>query len=145
SMPQPAGHSGQMLGFHTARPPERSSSGTNRTMECSGLPQLTRVAVAPEAAVIFRKSRRSIFSPKVKYDWLRSEVTRNANDRRIFSPVTRHAKPHGMIHNGAGHRHRAHIAVTGDALNGSCNMRSMVKPHVRFIVPSIDALPGNVL
>lgn len=40
--------------------------------------------------------------------------------------------------------HGSNIAVTLRAGHGGGDVRSVVKPHVSFVIPSINALPGNI-
>src|SRR5688500_1913115 len=85
--PQPALHSGQTLGFHTAWPGTMSSSGTNRISWFSGLPQLASAALEPVMAVSLMKERRSIAL----------EVTGQAVNRGVVLAMTVDAEPHVEI------------------------------------------------
>lgn len=58
--------------------------------------------------------------------------------------VTVHTKPHRVIHNAFGDGHRCHVAVAVGAVYLSANVRSVIESHMRFVIPSVNALPGNV-
>src|SRR5688572_29077454 len=93
--PQPALHSGQMLGFHVATPGTRSSSGMKRMIWFSGLPHAVSAAVVPVIAVSLMKFRRSISAI--------SEVTGQAVVRRLPLFVAAHTEVHVHVHRAAGH------------------------------------------
>src|SRR6185436_10326086 len=105
-MPHPALHSGQTLGFHSAIPGTTSSSGTNRMIWFSGLPQLASVALVPVMAVSLMKSRRST-----------SVVAGQAVVGRLLLRVAVHAEAHVVIDDALGHGLIVEIAVAGGAVH----------------------------
>jgi len=96
------------------------------------------VALAPVAAVIFMKSRRSIVSSS-------SIVTGHTIDGDASLLVTTDAKFHRVFHGSRRDSHVSNIAVAGRAVYLRLNMRSMVESNMRLFRPSKNTLPRNVL
>src|SRR5262245_2044783 len=59
--------------------------------------------------------------------------------------MARDAEAHRVIHHTPGNRHLGNISVTCGALNFRADMRSVIETDVRFVGPSVDALPWNLL
>src|SRR5215510_12128967 len=133
--PQPAAHSRQTLGFHTATPGTNSSSGMKRMSWSSGLPQLASAAVVPVMAVTLMNSRRSI-------TWL--EVTRQAVVRRLPLPMAVHAEAHDVVDRTLGHGTAPHVTMARRAFDAGADVRRVVEPDVRLFLEPVDALPGEV-
>src|SRR5215813_3126716 len=93
--PQPARHNGHTLGFHSATPGTRSSSGTKRMSWCSGFPQPASVAVVPVTAVSLMKSRLSMERDGFSRALV---VTGQTVVRGFLFPMTTHAEAHVVIH-----------------------------------------------
>src|SRR5262245_32716494 len=131
--PQPAGQSGQMLGFQTATPGTSCSSGTNRIRRCSGFPQLVSVTLVPVSAECFMNWRRSI-----------SVVAGEAIVRRASLFVTVDTKAHRVIDHALGDDHLRQIPMTRGTVDTRAKMGCVVETHVRFFDESVHALPRHV-
>ena len=53
-------------------------------------------------------------------------------------------RTHRVVHNAFRDSHSRDIAVARRAVDLGAKVRGVDESHVRFIVPSIDSLPGNV-
>src|SRR5262249_8169759 len=129
--PQPAGQSGQILGFQRATPGVSVSSGINRTSCLAGSPQPARAPPAPVTAVSLMKLRRSI-----------SVVTGEAVVGRLLFLMTVDAKAHRVIDRAPRDRHTCDIAVAVRTLHLSANVWSVIEAHRGLFDPAVDALPG---
>src|SRR5262245_29731360 len=107
--PHPPEQSVQTLGLKTATPGKNASSGISRISWFSGLPQLARVALAPVAAVILKKSRRSTSLPSV--------MTGRAVERSFALLVAPDAEPHGVVDSAFGNAHLCHVSMASLALD----------------------------
>src|SRR5579864_7598627 len=135
--PHPLRHSGQTLGFHSATPGTRSSSGTKRMSWCSGFPQLASVALVPVMAVSLMKERRSISGGL-------SKVTRHALVRRVLLAVTVHAESHVEVDVTLGHGLVRDVAMAGRAFDARADVRRVVEPHVRRRRIRVHPLPLQI-
>jgi hypothetical protein len=59
--------------------------------------------------------------------------------------VTSDAKLHGVIDNSRGYCHLANVSVTIFAVYPFADVRGVVESDVRFLYPTPDALPWNIL
>src|SRR5687767_4969724 len=146
--PQPALHSGQILGFHVAMPATRSSSGMKRMIWFSGLPHAVSAALVPVIAVSLMKCRRSIRARVRRVRTVRRVpwlvMTCQAIVRCLPLLVAADAEIHVHVHGPARHRLLGLVAMTRRTFDLGANVRRMLEPHVRLGKIAVDAIPVEI-